>query len=95
MLFRSLNVFVIISSFTLSSSVSLVPLSCCPPPPSLPHAHQLEDGEQFAKMVVEMGDKAAEFRAKGFLAIGLVYSLKATDGELATEVCVCLSMLCF
>lgn len=32
-------------------------------------------------MVVEMGEKAAEFRAKGFLAIGLVYSLKATDGR--------------
>ncbi|XP_046870223.1 tetratricopeptide repeat protein 7B [Hypomesus transpacificus] len=44
--------------------------------------HWLEDGEQFAKMVVEMGDKAAEFRAKGFLAIGLVYSLKATDASL-------------
>lgn len=28
-----------------------------------------------------MGEKASEFRAKGYLAIGLVYSLKATDGE--------------
>ncbi|XP_067099701.1 tetratricopeptide repeat protein 7B [Osmerus mordax] len=44
--------------------------------------HWLEDGEHFAKMVVEMGDKASEFRAKGFLAIGLVYSLKATDASL-------------
>ena len=30
-----------------------------------------------------MGEKAAEFRAKGYLAAGLVYSLKATDGEAA------------
>lgn len=28
-----------------------------------------------------MGEKAAEFRAKGYLAVGLVYSLKATDGR--------------
>lgn len=44
---------------------------------------QLDEGECFAKMVVDMGEKAAEFRAKGYLAIGLVYSLKATDGEAA------------
>ncbi|KAG9268988.1 tetratricopeptide repeat protein 7B isoform X1 [Astyanax mexicanus] len=44
--------------------------------------HWLEEGEQFGKMVVEMEDKASEFRAKGFLAIGLVYSLKATDASL-------------
>lgn len=44
--------------------------------------HWLEEGECFAKMVVDMGDKAAEFRAKGFLAIGLVFSLKATDASL-------------
>lgn len=31
--------------------------------------------------MIDMGEKAAEFRAKGFLAIGLVYSLKATDGR--------------
>lgn len=37
-------------------------------------------------MVIDMGEKAAEFRAKGFLAIGLVYSLKATDGK---SLCVC------
>lgn len=42
---------------------------------------QLDEGECFAKLVVEMGEKAAEFRAKGYLAIGLVYSLKATDGR--------------
>lgn len=53
---------------------------------SVSHFHfhfvlQLDEGECFAKMVVEMGEKAAEFRAKGYLAIGLVYSLKATDGR--------------
>ncbi|KAJ8411764.1 hypothetical protein AAFF_G00154020 [Aldrovandia affinis] len=44
--------------------------------------HWLEEGERFAKMVVDMGEKASEFRAKGFLAIGLVYSLRATDASL-------------
>lgn len=43
--------------------------------------NQLDEGECFAKMVIDMGEKAAEFRAKGFLAAGLVYSLKATDGK--------------
>lgn len=41
---------------------------------------QLDEGENFAKMVIEMEEKAAEFRAKGYLAMGLVFSLKATDG---------------
>uniref|UniRef100_A0A8C2I2M6 Tetratricopeptide repeat domain 7B n=1 Tax=Cyprinus carpio TaxID=7962 RepID=A0A8C2I2M6_CYPCA len=44
--------------------------------------HWLEEGERFAKIVIDMGEKAAEFRAKGYLAIGLVYSLKATDASL-------------
>ncbi|CAN9502572.1 unnamed protein product [Ophioblennius macclurei] len=44
--------------------------------------HWLDEGECFGKMVIEMGDKAAEFKAKGYLAIGLVYSLKATDASL-------------
>uniref|UniRef100_A0A8C4I861 Tetratricopeptide repeat protein 7B n=1 Tax=Dicentrarchus labrax TaxID=13489 RepID=A0A8C4I861_DICLA len=43
--------------------------------------HWLDEGDCFAKMVIDMGEKAAEFRAKGYLAIGLVYSLKATDGR--------------
>lgn len=42
---------------------------------------QLDEGEKFAKMVIDMEEKAAEFRGKGYLAIGLVYSLKATDGK--------------
>ncbi|XP_068608418.1 tetratricopeptide repeat protein 7B [Brachionichthys hirsutus] len=44
--------------------------------------HWLDEGECFAKMVVDMEEKAAEFRAKGHLAIGLVFSLKATDASL-------------
>lgn len=44
--------------------------------------HWLEEGEGFAQMVIEMDSKATEFRAKGFLALGLVYSLKATDASL-------------
>ncbi|XP_048830677.1 tetratricopeptide repeat protein 7B isoform X2 [Brienomyrus brachyistius] len=44
--------------------------------------HWLEEGERFAKLVVDMGEKASEFRAKGYLAIGLVYSLRATDASL-------------
>ncbi|KAM6912960.1 tetratricopeptide repeat protein 7B isoform 2-T2 [Xenentodon cancila] len=44
--------------------------------------HWLDEGESFAKMVIDMEEKAAEFRAKGYLAIGLVYSLKATDASL-------------
>ncbi|XP_047467932.1 tetratricopeptide repeat protein 7B isoform X2 [Mugil cephalus] len=44
--------------------------------------HWLDEGECFAKLVIDMGEKAAEFRTKGFLAIGLVYSLKATDASL-------------
>ncbi|XP_063039840.1 tetratricopeptide repeat protein 7B isoform X2 [Engraulis encrasicolus] len=44
--------------------------------------HWLDEGERFAKLVVDMGEKAAEFRAKGYLALGLVFSLKATDASL-------------
>uniref|UniRef100_A0A8C4SNB0 Tetratricopeptide repeat domain 7B n=1 Tax=Erpetoichthys calabaricus TaxID=27687 RepID=A0A8C4SNB0_ERPCA len=44
--------------------------------------HWLEEGERFAKLVIDMGEKASEFRAKGYLAIGLVYSLRATDASL-------------
>ncbi|XP_078418163.1 tetratricopeptide repeat protein 7B [Cetorhinus maximus] len=44
--------------------------------------HWLGEGEQFAKMVTEMSEKEPEFRAKGFLAVGLTYSLQATDATL-------------
>ncbi|XP_040207506.1 tetratricopeptide repeat protein 7A isoform X2 [Rana temporaria] len=40
---------------------------------------KLEEGERFAKQVTDMGDRAGESLAKGFLALGLVYSLQATD----------------
>ncbi|KAM4041363.1 tetratricopeptide repeat protein 7A [Anomaloglossus baeobatrachus] len=41
--------------------------------------HWLEEGEHFAKQVTEMGEEAGESLAKGYLALGLVYSLQATD----------------
>ncbi|XP_034957782.2 tetratricopeptide repeat protein 7B isoform X1 [Zootoca vivipara] len=44
--------------------------------------HWLEEAERFARMVVDMGDKSSEFKAKGFLALGLTYSLQATDASL-------------
>ncbi|KAM8947283.1 tetratricopeptide repeat protein 7A isoform 2-T2 [Pelodytes ibericus] len=43
--------------------------------------HWLEEGEQFAKLVTEMGEDAGESLPKGFLALGLVYSLEATDAN--------------
>ncbi|NWH31767.1 TTC7B protein, partial [Chloropsis hardwickii] len=44
--------------------------------------HWLEEAERFAKAVVDLGDKTSEFRAKGYLALGLTYSLQATDASL-------------
>ncbi|XP_069810713.1 tetratricopeptide repeat protein 7A isoform X2 [Dendropsophus ebraccatus] len=41
--------------------------------------HWLKEGEEFAKQVTEMGEEAGEALAKGYLALGLVYSLQATD----------------
>jgi hypothetical protein len=41
----------------------------------------LEEAEKFAKTVVDVGEKTSEFKAKGYLALGLTYSLQATDGE--------------
>lgn len=43
---------------------------------------QLEEGEYFAKVVIDLGEDAGESLAKGYLALGLTYSLQATDGEL-------------
>lgn len=67
------------SHFTPKSLSPFPPFSLiiCLYPPTI----QLDEGECFGKMVIDMGEKAAEFRAKGYLAIGLVYSLKATDGK--------------
>ncbi|NXU46721.1 TTC7A protein, partial [Drymodes brunneopygia] len=44
--------------------------------------HWLEEGEHFAKMVIDLGDDAGESLAKGYLALGLTYSLQATDATL-------------
>ncbi|XP_053920036.1 tetratricopeptide repeat protein 7A isoform X2 [Cuculus canorus] len=44
--------------------------------------HWLEEGERFAKMVIDMGEDAGESLAKGYLALGLTYSLQATDATL-------------
>ncbi|XP_041489147.1 tetratricopeptide repeat protein 7B isoform X1 [Microtus oregoni] len=44
--------------------------------------HWLEEAEKFAKTVVDVGDKTSEFKAKGYLALGLTYSLQATDASL-------------
>ncbi|XP_053884251.1 tetratricopeptide repeat protein 7B isoform X3 [Malaclemys terrapin pileata] len=43
---------------------------------------ELEEAERFAKTVVDVGDKTSEFKAKGYLALGLTYSLQATDASL-------------
>uniref|UniRef100_A0A8C3T1Q1 Tetratricopeptide repeat protein 7A n=1 Tax=Chelydra serpentina TaxID=8475 RepID=A0A8C3T1Q1_CHESE len=45
--------------------------------------HWLEEGERFAKMVIDLGEDAGEFLAKGYLALGLTYSLQATDGKVS------------
>ncbi|XP_067421200.1 tetratricopeptide repeat protein 7A isoform X1 [Emydura macquarii macquarii] len=44
--------------------------------------HWLEEGERFAKMVIDLGEDAGDFLAKGYLALGLTYSLQATDATL-------------
>ncbi|XP_074142871.1 tetratricopeptide repeat protein 7A [Sminthopsis crassicaudata] len=44
--------------------------------------HWLEEAEQFAMMVIDLQDKAGEFLPKGYLALGLTYSLQATDATL-------------
>ncbi|EOB08460.1 Tetratricopeptide repeat protein 7A, partial [Anas platyrhynchos] len=44
--------------------------------------HWLEEGENFAKMVIDLGEDAGESLAKGYLALGLSYSLQATDATL-------------
>ncbi|XP_063774780.1 tetratricopeptide repeat protein 7A isoform X3 [Pseudophryne corroboree] len=41
--------------------------------------HWLEEGENLGKQVTEMGEEAGDSLAKGYLALGLVYSLQATD----------------
>uniref|UniRef100_A0A7M4FB57 Tetratricopeptide repeat domain 7A n=1 Tax=Crocodylus porosus TaxID=8502 RepID=A0A7M4FB57_CROPO len=43
---------------------------------------KLEEGERFAKIVIDLGEDTGEFLAKGYLALGLTYSLQATDATL-------------
>ena len=42
---------------------------------------QLKEAQCFAMMVIQLGEEAGEFLSKGYLALGLTYSLQATDGE--------------
>ncbi|CAH2328032.1 tetratricopeptide repeat 7B isoform X1 [Pelobates cultripes] len=44
--------------------------------------HWMDEAERFAKMVVDCADKSSEFKAKGYLALGLTYSLQASDASL-------------
>ncbi|XP_039743163.1 tetratricopeptide repeat protein 7A isoform X3 [Pteropus medius] len=44
--------------------------------------HWLEEAERFAMMVIDLGEEAGEFLSKGYLALGLTYSLQATDATL-------------
>ncbi|XP_006839489.1 PREDICTED: tetratricopeptide repeat protein 7A isoform X2 [Chrysochloris asiatica] len=47
--------------------------------------HWLEEAEHFAMMVVSLGEAAGEFLPKGYLALGLTYSLQATDATLKSK----------
>ncbi|XP_021780498.1 tetratricopeptide repeat protein 7A isoform X6 [Papio anubis] len=45
----------------------------------------LEEAERFAMMVISLGEEAGEFLPKGYLALGLTYSLQATDATLKSK----------
>uniref|UniRef100_A0A8D1DFN6 Tetratricopeptide repeat protein 7A n=1 Tax=Sus scrofa TaxID=9823 RepID=A0A8D1DFN6_PIG len=47
--------------------------------------HWLEEAERFALMVIHLGEEAGEFLCKGYLALGLTYSLQATDATLKSK----------
>nr|XP_048272261.1 tetratricopeptide repeat protein 7A isoform X2 [Myodes glareolus] len=47
--------------------------------------HWLEEAEHFAKVVISLGEEAGEFLPKGYLALGLTYSLQATDATLKSK----------
>ncbi|XP_007895033.1 tetratricopeptide repeat protein 7A [Callorhinchus milii] len=47
--------------------------------------HWLEEGERFCRMVTDVGKETDEFLAKGFLGLGLVYSLQASDATLKND----------
>uniref|UniRef100_A0A8C9ILG5 Tetratricopeptide repeat domain 7A n=1 Tax=Piliocolobus tephrosceles TaxID=591936 RepID=A0A8C9ILG5_9PRIM len=46
---------------------------------------KLEEAEHFAMMVISLGEEAGEFLPKGYLALGLTYSLQATDATLKSK----------
>ncbi|KAM4867781.1 tetratricopeptide repeat protein 7A isoform 2-T2 [Thomomys bottae] len=46
---------------------------------------KLEEAEHFAMMVIGLGEEAGEFLPKGYLALGLTYSLQATDATLKSK----------
>nr|XP_055183964.1 tetratricopeptide repeat protein 7A [Nyctereutes procyonoides] len=47
--------------------------------------HWLEEAERFAMMVIDLREEAGEFLSKGYLALGLTYSLQATDATLKSK----------
>ncbi|XP_054422883.1 tetratricopeptide repeat protein 7A [Pteronotus mesoamericanus] len=47
--------------------------------------HWLEEAEHFATLVINLGEEAGEFLSKGYLALGLTYSLQATDATLKSK----------
>ncbi|XP_046517698.1 tetratricopeptide repeat protein 7A isoform X4 [Equus quagga] len=47
--------------------------------------HWLEEAEHFATIVIDLGEEAGEFLSKGYLALGLTYSLQATDATLKSK----------
>ncbi|XP_058134486.1 tetratricopeptide repeat protein 7A isoform X2 [Dasypus novemcinctus] len=47
--------------------------------------HWLDKAERFAMMVIGLGEKAGEFLPKGYLALGLTYSLQATEATLKSK----------
>ncbi|TKC48059.1 hypothetical protein EI555_006340, partial [Monodon monoceros] len=46
---------------------------------------QLKEAQHFAMMVIQLGEEAGEFLSKGYLALGLTYSLQATDATLKSK----------
>lgn len=42
---------------------------------------QLEEAAALSQRVVSMGEEAGEFLPRAYLALGLCYSLKASDGK--------------
>ncbi|XP_006524265.1 tetratricopeptide repeat protein 7A isoform X3 [Mus musculus] len=47
--------------------------------------HWLEEAEHFATVVIGLGEEAGESLPKGYLALGLTYSLQATDATLKSK----------